>query len=415
MRQIEYLKDNGLQFLYNVFQDESCWSGTKLNNATLGQKLVEEKIGGIENPLSRYDMACRYCVIDEIPRLFQEQINSYRASFSAEELDDDSKLATRNDKYVRSELLSYMKRQDPVLSFWIDKKSGEFKKHDDAVEGFKKAVEFKWSEGVEYFYNHLKEKDKKKKITETVTALSSVQCNYNGAVILDFCLSKMNNQEKCSLLKNSELSKKDKGVYSLLSLLILHGFFDTVQIIIPMFKDKVLEDKIISPQDYTLLLSSLSDIILKNPELNIQARKVMMDLWRCNYFNEHKKTAVDFSDSANVITDVLANLIVDWKNDNDKDRAITKKDEALEILQFAKRICSFEAFKNFKEDVIDDLRIVGRDGMKKNVDYGKLAEKLFVELDKISLSSGRDSFGGAGDPQSTLGGAEVSSFSGRNK
>ena len=35
-RQVEYLKDDGLKFLYNVFQDENCWSGTRLNNATLG-------------------------------------------------------------------------------------------------------------------------------------------------------------------------------------------------------------------------------------------------------------------------------------------------------------------------------------------------------------------------------------------
>ncbi|WP_341816491.1 hypothetical protein [Wolbachia endosymbiont (group A) of Agelastica alni] len=413
IKQVEYLKDDKLQFLYNIFRDESCWSGTRLNNTILGQRFTEEKICGIENPLSKYDMACRYCVIDKIPLLFQRQFESYKSSFSSEE--DDGKPATSNNKYVKSKLLSYMKSQDPVFSFWIDKESRGLKEHGNAADGFKKAIKFKWSEGVEYFYNLLSEKEREKEITDAVTILSSVQCNHNGAVILDFCLSKINDREKCNLLKNSELSKKDKGVYSLLSALIDQGFFDTVQAIVPMFKDKVLADKILSTQDYTLLLSSLSDTILENPELGIQAKAVMMDLWRCEHFNEHKKAAVDFSNSANLITDVLANLVIDWKNDNDKNRAIAKKGEILEMLQFAKNVCSSGDFRDFKEDVIDDLKTVGRDGMKKNVDYSKLAEKLFAELDKVSLPSGRGDFGGAGDPQSTLRSAEVSSFSGRNK
>lgn len=43
IKQIEYLEDNELQFLYSIFRDESCWSDTKLNNYILGQKLTEEK------------------------------------------------------------------------------------------------------------------------------------------------------------------------------------------------------------------------------------------------------------------------------------------------------------------------------------------------------------------------------------
>lgn len=134
--EVEYLKDDELQFLYNVFRDENCWSGTRLNTATLGRMLTEEKIGEINNPLCRYNMACRYCVTDKIPQLFQEQLESYKSGFSSEEVDDDGRPATNNRKYVRNELLNAMNSEDPVLSFWIDKKSGEFKKHDNAVGGF---------------------------------------------------------------------------------------------------------------------------------------------------------------------------------------------------------------------------------------------------------------------------------------
>nr|CAH7719354.1 unnamed protein product [Callosobruchus chinensis] len=113
--------------------------------------LTEEKIGEINNPLCRYNMACRYCVTDKIPQLFQEQLESYKSGFSSEEVDDDGRPATNNRKYVRNELLNAMNSEDPVLSFWIDKKSGEFKKHDNAVEGFNKAVEFKWSKVTEEY------------------------------------------------------------------------------------------------------------------------------------------------------------------------------------------------------------------------------------------------------------------------
>ncbi|XP_026474242.1 uncharacterized protein LOC113377978 isoform X2 [Ctenocephalides felis] len=85
----------------------------------------------------------------------QKQLESYKSGFSSEEVDDDGKPATNNRKYVRNELLDAMKSVDPVFTFWIDKKTGGFEKHDDAAEGFNKAVEFKWSEGVEYFYRRM--------------------------------------------------------------------------------------------------------------------------------------------------------------------------------------------------------------------------------------------------------------------
>ncbi|WP_310732718.1 hypothetical protein [Wolbachia pipientis] len=53
MEHIKYFKDDKLEFLRNVFQDEGCWSGVRLDNAALGQRFTEEKIGGIDNPLRK--------------------------------------------------------------------------------------------------------------------------------------------------------------------------------------------------------------------------------------------------------------------------------------------------------------------------------------------------------------------------
>ncbi len=60
--------------------------------------------------------------------------------------------------------------------------------------------------------------------------------------------------------------------------------------------------------------------------------------------------------------------------------------------------------------------MVGRPGMKSGVDYGKLAEELFSELDKLPIPHrGGGDFGGSGDPQSTLGSPGVSGLSGYSK
>jgi hypothetical protein len=115
MEHIKYFKGDKLKFLYNVFQDEGCWSGVRLDNAALGQRFTEEKIGGVDNPLSEYDIACRYCVVDKIHHLFQEQFESYKGNFSSNAVDGYGNPVT--DIYITNSLLNGMKREDPVLSF----------------------------------------------------------------------------------------------------------------------------------------------------------------------------------------------------------------------------------------------------------------------------------------------------------
>lgn len=422
MGQVEYLKDDGLQFLYNVFQDENCWSGTRLDNATLGQKLTAEKAGEIENPFSMYNMACRYCIVDKIQPLFQERFEFHKGRFSPDAVDGDGRPAASNDKHIRGDLLGSMESYDPVFSFWIDRESEGLKlKEYSSVEGFRGAVGLRWSEGVEYFYDRLSEREREKEIIGAITTLSSVQCNHNGAVILDFCLSKMNTQEKSKLLKNSELSKKDKGIYSLLSVLTRQDFFDTIQAMVPVFKNKILEDKILSPKDYTLLLSSLSDKVVESPILSTQARKIMMDLIKCGNFSIQKekeeKAAVFFSGGMVPIDHALSGLIIDWTHGSETDSTRNvKKDEILEILQFAKKFCPDADFGNFKKSIVNNLNMVSRHGMKDDMHYDEFAKKLFSELEKKvpPYSQGGD-FCSSGSPQSVLGGAGVSGFFGHRK
>ncbi|WP_047759355.1 MAG: hypothetical protein ABOJ95_001081 [Wolbachia endosymbiont of Armadillidium vulgare] len=410
IRQVKSLEGDKLQFLYNIFRDESCWSGAKLNNTSLGQRLTEESINGIENPFSRYKMACRYCVKEKIKDLFQEKFDLHKSRFSPDAVDDDGGPAASNDKYIRSDLLDSMENYDPASSFWIDRESEELKlKEYSDIDGFREAVDLKWSEGVEYFYNRLNEQEREEEITNAVITLSTIQCNYNRATVLDFCLYKMDDPAKHELLL--KLLEKDQGVYSLLNGLIRWSFLDTVQDIVKRWcyeEISVSADKILSDHDYGLLLSSFSNVILENPELSAQARSITMDIWRCNRFNEHKKAAV-FSNGRVPVKRMLAGLIVDWERGRASGDT-GKKDEVLEILQFAKKYCTQEDFVSFKNYLISNLKTVGRTGMKSGVDYGKLAEGLFSELDKVPIPHG-----GFGDPQSMLEAPGISGSSGHSK
>ncbi|WP_320157033.1 cytoplasmic incompatibility factor CifA [Wolbachia endosymbiont (group A) of Pheosia gnoma] len=393
MGHIKYFKDDKLKFLHEVFQDGDCWSGIRLNNAALGQRFTEEKIGGIDNPLSEYNIACRYCVVDKIPSLFEKQFDSYKRSFSSNAVDGNGRPVKDDNKYILNSLLYGMKREDPVLSFWIDRESGGLKKYD-AVEGFDSAVKLKWSEGVEYFYNHLKEEDKEKKLTEAILALSRVQSVEKDAPILDFCVNKI--VDKDTLLQ--KLSQKDKGVYSLFAELIESCFFDTVHDLVQCWCYKEVSargdcsDKIFSQRDYELFLSSLSDVMLKNPESNVQARSLIMEFWECGSLYQYRKAAVNTSNYTVPTSGVFAELIVNWRREDiyktDEEKEIEKK-EILDMMSFAKD-CFPEKFELFKKLIIRDLRLCGREGKRVNVDYGLFAEELFSELEKTILPPGGD-------------------------
>nr|WP_320157279.1 cytoplasmic incompatibility factor CifA [Wolbachia endosymbiont (group A) of Ectemnius continuus] len=429
MEHIKYFKGDKLKFLHNVFQDESCWSGIRLNNAVLGQRLTEEKIGGIDNPLRKYEMACSYCVVDKIHPLFQKRFEFLKNGFRPGARDGSGNPIT--DKYVRNSLLDTIKRNGSVFDFWIDRESGELKKYD-AVEGFNSAVKLKWSEGVEYFYSHLKEEDKEKKLTEAIIALSRVQSVEKDAPILDFCVNKV--ADKDTLLQ--KLSQKDKGVYSLLAELIESCFFDTVHDLVQCWCYKGVSaggdcsDKIFSQQDYELFLYSLSNVMLKNPELSVQARSLIMEIWKCERFAEYRETSVNTSNYTVPIKSVLGGLIINWKREDvcKPDREI-EKEEILDMISFAKG-CFPEKFDLFKEVMIENLRICGREGKRKGVDYGKFAEELFLQLEKVTLPSVGDGpwnnlrsqskvslpLDGSGDgPQSEFEAPSVSCISGSHK
>lgn len=337
-----------------------------------------------------YEMACIYCVVGKIHPFFQKAFESYKSHFSSDELDGSGNPIT--DKYIRNSLLGGIEEEGPVFSFWIDKESGELKQPSNAVEGFDSAVRLKWSEGVEYFYNQLEEKDKEKKLTEAIITLSHVQAVKKDAPILEFCVR--NIADKDTLLRN--LLGKDMGVYSLFLRLTDSCFFDTVHDLVQYWCYRGLldqgdhSDKIFSQRDYELLLSLLSDVMLKNPESSVQARSLIMKIWECDRLGEYKKAAIiDPSNGRIPIKWVLTGLIVNAQREdvckpNEEKRM--EEGEIRDMILFAKKNTSPERFKFFKERVIKSLRLCGREGKKKGMDYGKLAEELlFSKLEREPL------------------------------
>ncbi|MDE5059678.1 cytoplasmic incompatibility factor CifA, partial [Wolbachia endosymbiont of Drosophila burlai] len=213
-------------------------------------------------------------------------------------------------------------------------------------------------------------------------------------------------------------------------------FFDTVHDLVQCWCYKGVSaggdcsDKIFSQQDYELFLYSLSNVMLKNPELSVQARSLIMEIWKCERFAEYRETSVNTSNYTVPIKSVLGGLIINWKREDvcKPDREI-EKEEILDMISFAKG-CFPEKFDLFKEVMIENLRICGREGKRKGVDYGKFAEELFLQLEKVTLPSVGDGpwnnlrsqskvslpLDGSGDgPQSEFEAPSVSGISGSHK
>ncbi len=147
-----------------------------------------------------------------------------------------------------------------------------------------------------------------------------------------------------------------------------------------------LSDKIFSQREYELLLSLLSDVMLKNPESSVQARSLIMKIWECDRLGEYRKAAIiDTSTNRVPIKLLLGSLIVNWKREdvckpNEEKRM--EEGEIRDMILFAKKNTSPEGFKFFKEGVIKSLRLCGREGMKEDIDYGDYAKELFSELER---------------------------------
>lgn len=129
--------------------------------------------------------------------------------------------------------------------------------------------------------------------------------------------------------------------------------------------------------------------LLYRPELSGSVKKIMMNLWRCDRFNQHKKAAVNLSNGILPILSIasaLAGLIVDWKRNSNESYVsfIERENDIHEILLFAKDFSSNENFMKLKENVVNILRIIGRpvatEGIDRGIDFIGPTERLFNKV-----------------------------------
>ncbi|WP_353286512.1 hypothetical protein [Wolbachia endosymbiont (group A) of Crataerina pallida] len=301
---IEDFDEGKLKFFSDIFSDNSCWDGIKLKNKAVGERLTEEKNkNGKENPLDladRYYLACKYCLEDKIPGLFEQVFMRFKRSAFEEDGSDDD---------LRRELLENIEETSPIEAFWsflIDKETGKLNEYK-SVEGLREAIKVNsrknWAEGIEFFYNKL-ENDPSTCGQDNLlieAALSAVK-GYKEVDTVEFCLSKMNDKQKKELL---ERDHKENTYYAVLNVLMDQYYFDSFMELSQLCSQLECERYAI--------LASLSDQVLKNPDLSKETKKCMMNVWKhivgSHQCHGDKSIFPVFEDYSVAYT--IANLIVD--------------------------------------------------------------------------------------------------------
>lgn len=387
---IEDFSKEELEFCSDVLSDNSCWEGTKLKNGVVSRRLTEEKTkDGKENPLDlsdRYYLACKYCLEDKIPGLFKQVFERFKKSASRE---------SRSDDELRKELLEHIRETKPIQAFWssrIDKESGKLKEYKP-VEGLQEAIKVNssknWAEGIEFFYNKLQSDPstaKKEKDDLLIEAALSAVKGYKEVDTIEFCLSKMDNEQKNNLL---ERDYKENKYYAILSALRDQYCFDSFMKLSQLCSQFECED-------YTIFLSSLSDKVLKNPGLSEEIKKCMMDVWERIVKYETQDYGDQsifpiFTDSS--VTHTIANLIVDPSR-----QEVSKEGVLEKILEYVnnKKMSDEEVIK-VKDSVLRQIQLFH--GGKKL----QLGEQVFSKLaEEASQSKELPSGGGDTLPQSDV-------------
>lgn len=385
---IEDFDEEKLKFFSDIFSDNSCWDGIKLKNKAVGERLTEEKNkNGKENPLDLADrnyLACKYCLEDKIPGLFEQVFMRFKRSAFEEDGSDDD---------LRRELLENIEETSPIEAFWsflIDKQIGKLNEYK-SFEGLQKSIQINsnknWEEGIEFFYNKLHDdssissQDKDNLLIEA--ALSAVK-GYKEVDTIEFCLSKMDDEQKEKLL---DRDYKENTYHAVLNVLIDQYCFDS-------FMELSQLSSQLECERYTIFLSSLSDQVLKNLDLSEETKKCMMNVWKHIVKHETQDCGeqsiflvfVDYS-----VTRTIANLIVDPSRQEGSKEGVLE-----EVLKHVNnKEMSDEEIIKVKDSVLRKIQLFH--GGKKLQLGEQVFSKLAEEASKESLCEVGDTL-----PQSSL-------------
>ncbi|WCR59754.1 MAG: hypothetical protein PG978_001202 [Wolbachia endosymbiont of Ctenocephalides felis wCfeF] len=370
----------GCNFLAQVLSGEDCWKkvdnlhGVKLDRQMVGKKLI---VQNSNNPFStdkRYEIACRYCLEEDIIALFEERKNKLSAQ-------------------GKSSLLEYGHLVKPLggnllIVFWSHFVSGYISKLNlDGCRpyeyGLKCAMSFKQEQAVEFFWNKIKllpenEMNAQKKdeiLMKTAVYAAGSRCN-SYPEIFEFCFSQINPDRYPEFLKRD---LAENGYY---------GSLDTLQSALRFDQFQKLFDCLgpsdVSEDNYNIWLDME---IKKHSEPYVsESVKLFMHMWTKEGFDSHRALVIreELEDKSPLFCTNLLTPLVE-KGYMEPIWAILDKANPDQIKEF---MDSRQA--EYIRSVLEKRDI---DSLNKFLSYGKSTAEELTSLTEVKLSKACEQLG----------------------
>ncbi|XP_049826366.1 uncharacterized protein LOC109600175 [Aethina tumida] len=292
-------------YLCDIVADSSSWNGVNFVPKIVGEKLTED--GNPFGMSTRYSLACRYCLVAKIPKLFQELLTNYNP--------DIIKHMVFPPHLKKELLLLELDDNSPIDSYWsllIDKNMKKIKKQNPE-DGFYTAVQYFWYEGIVHFYNQCDYFLKSDLLSKCLVALvNTSKPVLEEGNILDFCMERIDKEDFSCIF---ELDRK--RTHCLLILIIRNGRLDLFE---KTFKSYRMKSA--TYDEYLEYLYLLAENFKKNIELE-ENWNTFMFLWELDYYEDYRLEMFKEHKMRKVFIDLLfyyleseynMNKIVELKN-----------------------------------------------------------------------------------------------------
>ncbi|WP_264376371.1 MULTISPECIES: hypothetical protein [unclassified Wolbachia] len=370
----------GRNFLAQVLSSEDCWKkvdnlhGVKLDRQMVGKKLIVQNSNSPFSTDKRYEIACRYCLEEDIIALFEERKNKLSAQGKSSLLEYGHLVKTLGGNLL--------------IVFWSHFVSGYISKLNlDGCHpyeyGLKCAVSLKQEQAVEFFWNKIKslpesemsEQKKDEILMKTAVYVAGNRCN-SYPEIFEFYFSQISPDKYPELLKRD---LAENGYYGSLNTLQGALRFDQFQALFDYLKpSNVSEDK---------YLVWLHYIKTENSSYYAgEGAKLFMHMWRKEGFDSHR-TYVLKEEVCNRSCFLVTSLLVPWVNQNYMEPvwAILDKANSDQIKEF---MDSRQA--EYIRSVLEQRDI---DSLNKFLSYGKSTAEGFTSLTEVKLSKACEQLG----------------------
>ncbi|WP_349967057.1 hypothetical protein [Wolbachia endosymbiont of Armadillidium arcangelii] len=276
----------GRNFLAQVLSNEDCWKkvdnlhGVKLDRQVVGKKLIGQDLNNPFSTDKRYEIACRYCLEEDITALFEERKDKLSAQGKSSLLDYGHLVKTLGGNLL--------------IVFWSHFVSGHISKlnlngRHPYEYGLECAMSFKQEQAVEFFWNKIKslpesemsEQKKDEIFMKTAVYAAGNRCN-SYPEIFEFCFSQITPDKYPELLKRD---LAENGYYGSLNTLQGALRFDQFQKLFDF-----LSPNSVSEDDYNIWL----DMEIKKhsePYVN-EIVKLFMHMWMKEGFESHRALVI---------------------------------------------------------------------------------------------------------------------------